>query len=1067
MRSVYTAYTLSECMDIMVEYARGREKQGKRTVVFCEDRLTLIAERALAFSSGGTFFTSVSTFARFLQTEKRVLSKQGSVMAVGAVMSALQKEKKLRLFRFTEGIKNAAKSIYETVAQLSASEVDAETLKESAACLEEGVLKDKVSDLALIYDGYRAFLKEKNYLDESGYLSLLPDRIRRSDKMKGASVVFLCYGSFTAQIAEAIRACAETADHVVGIFCAGEEELYTGQAKAIFSRVLKEYGEIETRDMGIPIGGAAEILRRSLFDPEALSTGKIFQTDCIRIFEADDKTAEAETVAANIRKLLAEHSDMRYRDIAVLLADPQGYALAFKKTFAEFGIPYFFDVKKSLRAHPLSRFLLDLFAVVRERFSASSVQAALSNPFFGASDEYRNYLLKYGAYRGGAKREIKTGEPVKDYDVDGLKTAREKLLFATSQIPSKGTGKAFSSAIQRILSYFETERTLERLESEADDSATKSYLAQISAALEKTLDEISLLTDGTEMTVAEFEAVLSGGLEATEISLIPLKSDAVFLGDITDSRIEKARAVFAVGMTDAVPRNADDTALISDQEIGRLDEVKTRIEPTVAEVNLRSRESVALNLCAFTEKLFLSYSLSGNGDEPALSEVFKYLSLFRSKDGQPIKTEKSLPEQDFVYEASSIVPAIRRLILEKFAYEGGLTGSGENYSALYEALERVGERQKDDFLKEADPRLKIERGEELFFGNGRTSPTTLEGYFSCPFCNFAERGLKLKEREETVTLAVDSGNFVHELLERTSQKLDSFASEEEAARYAEETGRELLKKPVYAAQGDTASGKYAAERLLKEGVAAAVAVYRQIVGSSFSVEETEKAVKTDDFYGKVDRVDSGDGFVRVIDYKTGKINDEAAAYYTGRKLQRQLYMSAVMGERTPAGVFYFPASLSFKEKDKGEANFRMSGYLNGEKEAIFAGDNGLKEGETSAFFKARLGDNSRLENVMAEDVFRDFIDYAVLEARQGVKELKSGFIAPSPYDGACDYCKYGGMCGFHRDQAVIRKEESLKPIEIAGIARRFKDGKIAQNGMEDVPVSALNENTDKGGTENA
>ena len=91
MRSVYTAYTLSECMDIMVEYARGREKQGKRTVVFCEDRLTLIAERALVFSSGGTFFTSVSTFARFLQTEKRVLSKQGSVMAVGAVLSALQK----------------------------------------------------------------------------------------------------------------------------------------------------------------------------------------------------------------------------------------------------------------------------------------------------------------------------------------------------------------------------------------------------------------------------------------------------------------------------------------------------------------------------------------------------------------------------------------------------------------------------------------------------------------------------------------------------------------------------------------------------------------------------------------------------------------------------------------------------------------------------------------------------------------------------------------------------------------------------------------------------------------
>lgn len=38
-------------------------------------------------------------------------------------------------------------------------------------------------------------------------------------------------------------------------------------------------------------------------------------------------------------------------------------------------------------------------------------------------------------------------------------------------------------------------------------------------------------------------------------------------------------------MTDEVPRNADDTALISDRDIEKLAEVKTRLEPTVAEMN--------------------------------------------------------------------------------------------------------------------------------------------------------------------------------------------------------------------------------------------------------------------------------------------------------------------------------------------------------------------------------------------------------------------------------------------------------------------------------------------------
>lgn len=1043
MRAVYTAYTLSECMDIMKEYAGAREKQGKRTLVFCEDRLTLIAERALAFHLGGSFYTSVSTFARFLSSEKRVISKQGSVMAIGTVMADLQKENALRCFKYPESIKNASKSIYETIAQLSASEIDPETLQANASQLEEGILKNKLNDLSKIYQGYLDFLHEKDFLDESSYLGLLPEKIKNSEKIKGASVVFLCYGSFTAQICQAIRACAETAEEIVGIFFDGEEDIYTGSAKRVFLRTLEPFGKTLTQNKGVALDGEAEVLRKSLFNPEtlALTEGGRFPTNAIHLYEAEDKTAEAEIVAANIKKLMIERADMRYRDIAVLLADPQGYALPFKKIFDEYQIPYFFDVKKSLREHPLSRFILDCFSVAKENFSASKVQNVLSNPFFGESDQYRNYLLKYASYYGGAKKDIKQQETIPDYDVEELKKARAKLFFATERIPNTATGRDYVSVILRILKHFETEQTLKRLEEETTDSVVKSYLRQISSALEKTLEEITLLTGDKIMKLADFEAVLSGGLEATEISLIPLKTDAVFVGDITDSRIEKANVVFAVGMTDAVPRNVDDTALISDKEIERLEEVKTKIEPTVAEVNLRNRENVALNLCAFKEELFVSYSLSGE-DEPALSEIYRYLSLFCDLDGKPLTAKKQIAGEDFVYGASAVVPALRQLILEKYDFENGKTYSNEKYAALYEALERVGERRRDDFLKKADEIVRVEKGNELFFGSGRTSPTTLEGYFACPFSNFAERGLKLKEREETVTLAVDAGNFVHTVLEEISKKFNEIDTEEQAYECAKAIGEELLKTPVYAAQTETPTGKYASGRLLDEGVAAAVAVYKQIKGSSFSVAETEKVVKTDEFYGKIDRVDEGDGYVRIVDYKTGKIDNDAVSYYTGRKLQRQLYMSAVIGDKTPAGIFYFPAALSYKEKGSEEKNFRMSGYLNGEKNAILAGDNNLQEGQMSSFFKARLGDNSRLENVMPEETFRDFIDYAVLEARQGVEELKGGFIAPSPYEGACSYCKYGGMCGFHLENAVTRKEDSLKPVEIAAIARRFKDGEL-------------------------
>ena len=78
---------------------------------------------------------------------------------------------------------------------------------------------------------------------------------------------------------------------------------------------------------------------------------------------------------------------------------------------------------------------------------------------------------------------------------------------------------------------------------------------------------------------------------------------------------------------------------------------------------------------------------------------------------------------------------------------------------------------------------------------------------------------------------------------------------------------------------------------------------------------------------------------------------------------------------------------------------------------------------------------------MSEEVFRDFLDYSVFVTRQGVKELKEGYIEPTPYGSGCEYCKYGGMCGFNRDQCTPRTASSIDPAEIARIAREEREGK--------------------------
>ena len=1036
MTTVLNAYTLSECMELMAEYAAAYEATGGKNLIFCEDRLTLIAERALVRRTGGTFLSSVTTFARYLGPDGHILSKQGSVMAVGGIMAALQRKKELRCFTSAAGIAGEAKSVYETIAQMAASDVTEDTLRDSLSLLPDDLLKDKLWDLAAIYREYLAFLRENGFVDESRYLSLLPGRIRADAELKGANVFFLCYNSLTLQAAEAVRAAAETAARVVGVFCSGKEEIYTNRAVSAFIRSAEECGRVQVRSLGTPLGGEAEVLRSGLYNPERLA-GERTKTDKIYLAEAKDKSGEAEYIAANIRKLLAENPDMHYRDVAVLVSSPAAYALPVRKAFDEYGIPCFFDEKKSLKRHPLGRFLLSCFAVVREGYSPSSVQALAANYFFGPSDAYRNYLLKFANYRGGARKEIRSGDLVSGYDTAGLEICRNRLLSATKGIARRGQGRDYCRAVRKILADFDAETKLKELQEQVEDAALKSYLSQISGALDRVLAEAETLTGDREMTCAEFEAVLSDGLDATDISLIPLKADAVFVGDIADSRIEKVRVLFAAGMTDEVPRSSEDTALVSDREIEKLAEVKTRLEPTIAEVNLRNRESVSLNLCTFTEKLYLSYPLAADGSEPALSEILRYVDgLFADKKGLRLRTEKAAAE--FCYRCSAPVPAIRELLLQKGAFERHREDSRREYSSLFAALERLSVREKDDYLEKCEGQVRIHGGERLFFREGRISPTLLESYFSCPFCNFGEHGLRLREREETIVMAVDSGNFIHELLEKTTKELGRLQSEEEARAYAREEGEKILRNPLYAAQADTASGSYSSRSLLREGTEVAAAVFRQLKGSDFVVEETEKEVYTPFFRGKIDRVDGTERYVRIVDYKTGAIDDTPVSYYTGRRLQLQLYMCAVRGGRVPAGVFYFPASLSYSAETEGK--FRMKGFLNGDADALLAGDRALTTEKKSEFFDARLGDNSRLEKVMDEETFGYFLDYALLEAEQGAKEMREGFIAPSPYKGQCTYCRYGGMCGFNYDLAEARSESGITPAAIADIARRKKEG---------------------------
>ena len=71
---------LSVALEKLKEIISSNEAGGKNTVVFCEDRLTLAAERTVCAAVGGTFNVSVYTLARFLSSERGKRSDRKSVV---------------------------------------------------------------------------------------------------------------------------------------------------------------------------------------------------------------------------------------------------------------------------------------------------------------------------------------------------------------------------------------------------------------------------------------------------------------------------------------------------------------------------------------------------------------------------------------------------------------------------------------------------------------------------------------------------------------------------------------------------------------------------------------------------------------------------------------------------------------------------------------------------------------------------------------------------------------------------------------------------------------------------
>ena len=993
------AATLSDALEALSREIAKREAVGETNYIFCEDRLTLLAERAVLKESGGTFLSEVTTFARYLSTEKPVLSKEGSVMKMGELI----------LERKGEGCFTgaSARAVYETIAQLSASRVDAEAL-ESAAQATDGMLKRKLSELAVLLKQYNAFLGESGLIDESGYLALLPEKIADGN-LSNVNVFFFAFPSFTRQALEGVRAAFLNAKSVTGIFIGGERAVYTNHALRAFLRVADEC-ELPVEKVQAPTALIEEgaVILNGIYSPVA---EKPLKTERIVTFQATDETEELERIAALIK--MHVKAGKRYRDIAVLVPGAD-YFLTVEKVFSSYKIPFYLERKRPLSEHPFARYTLSILNGVADGLLPEEADEIASSVCFGEADEYRNYLLRYCKYRGAARRAIKQQELIKEFHREKLVPFSDKMREVVGLFPTKARGAKYVQSVRRLFELTDWESVLKRLKEDAGDTgdgfspAEENFLKidiTEKSGLGKTLIEIERIAGKREFTVREFMSLLKSGLDANEVLLIPPSLDAVFVGDATECMFATTPVLFAAGLTENLPVVSQDTAIISDKEIKRLGEIRVEIEPAICDVNARKRESFALNLASFSERLYMSRPVRLRGKETLKSEALDFaLNRFQVAP---------MPEV-YPYDCSEITPAALKMIREKQGFQRGEYNEEADtvrYNAIRAALDERGVTVSAERGHTPTPRAA-----ELWMGHEEISPTLLEKYFSCPYEGFMQRALRLSEQREGATSEADAGDFVHNVLAKTAKELNNeFESEDELIKRVRDVAAELLKDPRYLPLCDTKEGQYMQGKLIGLSIKAAIAAWPQVSKSGFRVVDVEKPVSIAslNLAGKADRIDETNDFVRVVDYKTGRFDVSPDAYYVGKRLQLELYLKAAASGKQYAGAFYFAADDAFSPIEKKVTPFAMNGFYNKDADCV------------EAFYTMPAGHG------MQKDDFSDFIEYSYYVSQQAEAEMKTGNYAPSPYRSRCSWCTMKSLCAYTgkaRDEGDMTCEDIIQIV---------------------------------------
>lgn len=781
---------------------------NRKICVIVPDQFTFEYERMLYNAMGCALFNSGSTEVwSFSRLVRDIFSKTAAPEGDAAdptvktaimyrVIKQASAEDALHYYKKQAARPNFTATALTMISELVHSGITPEIMAELAEKAPENI-REKLTDVAVIYARFSKALGDTGLRDPLLDSRMAAENAVESGYFSGMSIYMDEFKSFTGDQYELIRAmlpnCAELtvcltsenlSDEGYSPFTAVNRTaarlLYLAEKSNVKAETVR-FSEC-TRYSSAGLAALSEKLMRL---PRAKNAAS---GEAVTVIAAPDIYGECDYICAEIKRLISENKELRYRDIAVLDRSMNEDISILAPCFERYDIPFYSDKKQSAAHKRLMIMINNALELAASRKISTEVlfryaKTGLANP----PKEFEKDGNKLLLYTLEPKKELLQLEnycyiwdidgemwekPFPDEKMEEIKNELLKPILALRNDCRDKTGTEICAAIRRFMASIPAEDNLLNFTVSSPDDTEASGRAVLDEKLEKRenerlLSELDAILAGLEralpdkISLSEFREIFTLSAAGITLSVPPETLDCVSAQQSDLARLSDPKIVFVMHANDGVfPFVTGESLTFSERErefFRSCDhdlsgDIKNRIE--------EERFNAFKALCSPSEKLYVSYSSAASNGSPMypsalIAEICGILQNVNRINTDNLDMLFFCRTEEAAYAAAT----------------AGFDASDENFATVRAELSKnpiyKGRFEYIDSVNTGSEH-KINDKElikKLYNGKADISPSRFEDFSKCPFMFFCKKGLGIYPLQKKDLNPMIRGNAIHKCMQ--------------------------------------------------------------------------------------------------------------------------------------------------------------------------------------------------------------------------------------------------------------------------------------------------------------